>query len=289
VARQAPPSRAQTRRPVRVLALLIFIVVVALEGLALIRAEQFRGQIPALEISDLDHARTEYRRIAAWTPLGLGSARVDRLLTDRMLNLANRTIFEYRADTPAVAKAQWEQARECLDLATEISPADAEVAGKRAYVRGQLARIADRNDEAIRLFRDASRLIPTQPDPYLGLATVFAYVTHDLDGFTQAISDAGQRGYVSGRRVRVWSGDLHLKLGEQAETEAKKLNGAERIEQLERAAADYGKCIESFDGVRLFNSDRNLRTCRRRLAEISKQLPPPQTIPPDNGDPLRRL
>jgi len=283
-------SRKRTMRPTRVVALLIFIIVLALEGLALIRAEQFRAQIPALEISDLEHARTEYRRIDSWTPLGLGSGRIDRLLTSRMLNLADRIIFEYRAETPAVAKAQWEQASQCLDLAIEISPSSAEAAGKRAYVRGQLARIADRNDEAIRLFRDASRLIPTQPDPYLGLATVFAYVTHDLDGFTQAIRDAEQRGYVAGRRVRVWSGDLHLKLGERAEAEAKKLSGAERIEQLERAAADYGKCIEYFDGLRLFNSDRNLRTCRRRLADISKQLPPPQVITPGNGDdPLRRL
>ena len=283
-------SRTRAMRPARVLALLIFITVVALEGLALIRAEQFRSQIPALEISDLDHARTEYRRIDSWTPLGLGSARINRLLTNRMLILADRTIFEYRAETPAVAKAQWEQASQCLDLAIEVSPSSATVAGKRAYVRGQLARIADRNDEAIRLFRDASRLIPDQPDPYLGLATVFAYVTHDLDGFTQAIADAERRGYVSGRRVRVWAGDLHLKLGERAETEAKRLSGAERLEQLERAAADYGKCIEYFDGLRLFNSDRNLRTCRRHLADVSKQLPPPRVIAPgDSDDPLRRL
>ena len=64
-------------------------------------------------------------------------------------------------------------------------------------------------------------------------------------------------------------------LGERARAEARGLKGPERMEQLERAAAAYGKCIEQFDGLHLFNSDGNLRTCRRRLAEITVQLPPP--------------
>jgi tetratricopeptide (TPR) repeat protein len=249
----------------------------ASEGMALVRAEQLRTQVPALEVSDLTRVRNEYRKID--TPLGLGTARVDDLLTNRMIELADRTILEYRTEAPAVAQAQWAQANQCLDFATEISPSNTTVAGKRAYVQGQLARIANHPDEAIRHFRNASRLTPTLPDAYLGLATVYAYSAHDLDAFTQAVRDAEARGYTSGRRVRVWTGDLHLSLGERARTDARSLSGPERIEQLERAANDYRQCIEAFDGLRIFNSEANLRTCRRRLAEITPQLPPPPAMP----------
>jgi tetratricopeptide (TPR) repeat protein len=243
--------------------------------MALIRAEQLLAQVPAFDISDLENVRREYRRIDAWTPIGLGEARVDRALTARMVELADRTILEYRAEAPALAKAQWEQASACLLFATEISPSDSTVAGRRAYVHGHLARIGERYDEAIRDFRTASRLMPRSPDPHLGLATIYAYNSPDLDGFSQAIRDAEARGYTSGRRVRIWTGDLHLTLGDRARAEAKRLNGAERIEQLQLAADDYRKCIASFEGVRIFNSEANQRLCRRRLAEVTSALPAP--------------
>jgi hypothetical protein len=117
--------------------------------------------------------------------------------------------------------------------------------------------------------------MPRSPDPHLGLATIYAYNSPDLDGFSQAIRDAEARGYTSGRRVRIWTGDLHLTLGDRARAEAKRLNGAERIEQLQLAADDYRKCIASFEGVRIFNSEANQRLCRRRLAEVTSALPAP--------------
>jgi tetratricopeptide (TPR) repeat protein len=279
----APPTAAARRpspvtRLVRVLLLLGGLATMASEGLALVRAERLLGQIPLLEVSDLDSARSEFERIDSWTPLGLGSARVDDALVGRMVQLADQTILEYRSEAPTVAQAQWEQARRCLDFATEIAPSNTVVAGKRAYVRAQLARIAERYDEAIRGFRDAARLLPREPDAYLGLATIFAYQKHDLGGFTQAIDEARRRGYTPGRRVRIWTGDLHLALGDRAAAEAKALTGEERTEQLQRAAADYTTCIQSFEGLRVFNSERNLRLCRRRLAEITKQLGDPSVL-----------
>ena len=68
------------------------------------------------------------------------------------------------------------------------------------------------------------------------------------EAFAEAIRDAQLRGYMPGRRVRLWSGDLHMGLGERARAEARGLKGPERMEQLERAAAAYGRCIEQFDG-----------------------------------------
>jgi hypothetical protein len=92
---------------------------------------------------------------------------------------------------------------------------------------------------------------------------------------TQAIAEAERRGYPPGRRERAELGDLHKTLADRARAAAAASAGDTRLEQLHRAAADYGKCIEYFDGLRLANSESNLRTCRRRLAEIAPQLPPP--------------
>ncbi len=286
VAVEAPPTEVPAaaavpaltrRRTIRFLVLLFFMVIVASEALAFIRAERLRVQVPKLDFSDLPGARAEWKRLSS-TPIGLGSARVRQALKGRLTQLADRAIYEYQADAPAVAQAQWEQALRSLDFAIEVAPSSDIVAGKRAYVRGQLSRIANskRPDEAIRFFRESARLTPAAPDAYLGLATIYAYPPHlDAAAFAQAIRDAELRGYMPGRRVRLWSGDLHMALGERARAEARALKGPERIEQLERAAAAYGKCIEQFDGLHLFNSDANLRTCRRRLAEITVQLPPP--------------
>jgi hypothetical protein len=141
-------------------------------------------------------------------------------------------------------------------------------------VRGQLARIDDRYPEAIRRFREAARLDQKSFDPYLGLAAVFAYGTRDLEGLTTAISEAGRRGYKPGRRERAELGDLHKMLADDQRSGASRTAGPQRIERLERAAADYMKCIEYFDGLLWADSEENLKTCRKRLTEVQAQLPP---------------
>jgi len=264
---------------VAIIALVISLI--AGEGVSLIRGQRLRGQIRAIDVADLGRVREQYARLGTWTVIGLGRWRVSAPLVTQMVQLADRTILEYRDERPAVAEAQWEQARLALDFASSITPGDLRVASRRAYVRGQEARIdeqlgrtRDGYRAAVRLFREAARLDQQSFDPYLGLASVFAYGTHDLDGLTKAVAEAERRGYKPGRRERAQFGDLHKTLADDRRTEATRLSGPAKIEQLERAVTDYSKCIEYFDGLRLFNSEVNLRTCRKRLAEVQSQLPP---------------
>jgi hypothetical protein len=261
-------------RLARAAIVLLVISLIAGEGVSLIRGQRLSAGIPAIDVADVGRVRNQYARLGTWTVIGLGRWRVASPLVTQMLQLADRTIVEYRNERPAVVKAQWEQASLALDFASSIAPGDMRVASRRTYVRGQLARIGDRTREAIRLFREAARLDPKSFDPYLGLATVYAYGTRDLDGLTNAIAEAERRGYKQGRRERAELGDLHKMLGDEQRTEAARVTGPAKIERLERAAFDYTKCIEYFDGLRLGNSEVNLRTCRRRLAEVQAQLPP---------------
>ncbi len=282
---RTPPSLLTTG--LRAVAVIILVALVASEGIALVRAGRLRDDAPRLEVSDLATARAEFNRIDGAAPLGLGTMRVRGPLRDRMVDLANRTILEFRAEVPALARAQWEQSLDCLNFASEVAPDDDTVAAKRAYVQGRLAWIRSGGrsdvDNAIRLLRTAARLDPASPDPYLGLATIFAYSTRDLPALTQAIRDAEDRGYTSGRRERAELGDVHKVLADRARARAQSLTGEERVDLLQTAAGDYARCMEYFTGLHLGDSESNIAMCRTRLRGVSEELS--RLTPPDAGTP----
>jgi tetratricopeptide (TPR) repeat protein len=257
--------------------LIVFAVVgmVVAEAAAVARADRLRDSAPMLEAAQIDEARMAYRHIAD-SPFNVGRRLVAGPLRDRMIELADRTILEFRAETPALARAQWEQALRCLEFAREVAPRDQAVSAKQAFVRGRLAWIRARDradvDEAIRLLRDSARLDPSAPDPYLGLASIYAYSTRDLTALTYAISEAERRGYRRGRRERAELGDVHKVLADRASARAKTLAGEEQLEQLHAAAANYEKCVEYFDGLEFGESERMFRTCRTRLRSINAQI-----------------
>jgi tetratricopeptide (TPR) repeat protein len=273
------PAAAPAARPgslvrsLRVLGIALVILTIAGEGLSLVRAQRLKRQIPLMEVGDVKDIEQQYERLGALTPFGLGRVSVSTPLVSRLLELADRPILEYRDGR--VAEAQWQQALVVLDFATRVSPANKDVASRRAYVQGHLARVNKRPREAMRWFREAARLDRRSFDPYLGLAAVFTYDMHDIEGLKQAIADAERRGYHRTGRESAEFGDLYTILADQERRDAARLTGPEKIEQLQRAAADYTKCIEYFDGLRLFDSEANLRACRKRLAEVQAQLPPP--------------
>jgi eukaryotic-like serine/threonine-protein kinase len=272
---------AAVRRAARLALGGVLLVVVAAEGLGLVRAERMLERIDRIEPSDVSAARSQYYAIAR-TPLGLASLNLRGRLTDRMVELANRTILDFRTESPTVALRQWQLARDALDLARELAPGDNRIAAKHTYVTGQLTRIAGSMqadiDLAVRYFRESARLDPRSPDPYLGLARVAAYVTWDIEALQQAIAAAESRGYSPGRRERAQLGDVHKVLADRARVAASNLTGASRVEHLEQAAADYEQCVAHFEGLRYFNSEDNLIACRRRLEatrqEIERARPP---------------
>ena len=282
-ARAPVPALTRNQRAGRVAAACLLLTLGGSEVLGMLRAERLRAQIGTIEPADLPTVRSEYSRILDASPLGLAiPLRVDRPLTSRLVDLANRTIYDFRNEAPSVAEAQWRQARECLDLARDLSPEDRTVAAKIAYVEGQIARITANSDEdrdrAIREFREAARLDPRQPDPYLGLARIAAYWTQDVEALDQAIVAAEERGYMRGRREQAQFGDLYRALGDRAYDAAMRAEGLERIEDLDQAAHYYSKCVEHFTGLHFFDSETNLRACRRRndlIEEEQQRLAPP--------------
>lgn len=295
VATLARMNAAQWSRLGRTIAVLFIVFITVGEGMSLIRGQRLLVRVPALEAGDISRVRQEYDRIGSGTLVGLGQFRVARALSDRLAEMADRTIVSFREELPS--QAQWEQARDQLDFAVTLEPGDMRLASRRAYVRGQLARIESmrlrddaarsrKHTEAIRLFHDAARLDPRSFDPYLGLASVHAYGTHDLEALTTAVEQAQRLGYKTGDRERAEFGDVHRTLADEARAAALGQSGPARIAALEKAVAGYTKCIEHFDGLNLGQSEQNLRHCQRRLTEMQALLPPVPPVPALTGNEL---
>jgi hypothetical protein len=198
----------------RAAAVLLCAVVVLSEGAASVRAERLRQRIETLEPADVAAVRQDLVSIHRWAPVGMAArAIVDQPLKTRMVQLADRTILDYRHDAPVVTEAQWRQAWACLTLAADVAPDDRAVDAKRHVVQGHLKRLSARVpaefQDAIRDFREAALLDPTVPDPYLGLARVHADNVRDVDALADDIRKAVALGYQSSRRERAELGGAY--------------------------------------------------------------------------------
>ena len=277
----APPQAKTVKKRSRLWRVARFAVIFVLlsmgmsECVGLARADRLRSRLDSIEADQVPEIRSEYQRIAATGPLGLGAGQVRTLLRDRMVALADRAILEFRTGSRSVSEVQWRQARDYIAFALELSSRSA-IAAKHAYIDAHLVRIAARDrtgfEEAERGFRESARLDTQAPDPYLGLARLYAYSLREVEPLIDAIKEAEHRGYPSGPRERAQIGDAYRFRADRTRSAAAGLSGEARLDQLTSAAEDYGQCIAHFEGLNFFDSENNLRTCRRRLAVIFEEL-----------------
>jgi hypothetical protein len=239
------------------------------------RADRLAERIDGLQLGEVAAMRADFRR-SGGTSAGLAPS-----LRTRLLDLADDVILEFRREAPSIAQVQWQQAHDSLVFAEELGARTDTTAAKRVYVEGHLARIAagtNRNGllQAINAFRESARLDPAAPDPYLGLARIYAYSLWDVDALVEALHQAEKRDYRQGRRERAQLGDAYRLRAERTRAAAARLSGEERRAQLQRAADDYGQCIAHFEDLQFFDSEANLQRCRRRLAAVDAELQAPR-------------
>src|SRR5688572_18957882 len=254
----APPTakpvkkkRSRFRTLVRYAVMFFLLSMVMRECVGLARADRLRGRIDEIEADQVAEIRSEYRSIPTG-PLGLGAGQVRARLRDRMVALADRAILEFRTESPSISEVEWQQARDAIAFAQDLSSRSA-LAAKRAYIEAHLARIAARDragfEEAVRGFRESARLDAEAPDPYLGLARIYAYSLREVEPLLDAIKEAERRGYQPGPREQAQIGDAYRFRADRTRAAAAGLSGEPRIEQLASAAEDYGQCIAHFEGL----------------------------------------
>jgi hypothetical protein len=251
------------------------------QGVAWNRAERFIDRIPALQVDDLSTVPATVNRLRDAS--GFAASRVYEPLANRMLELAEPTIADYRNDMPTAKLPQWKDAATALKIAQDVQPGDRRVRARVRYVDGQLLRIEAQSrqpdmarpllDRAVAAFREAARLDGGWPDPFLGLAAVHAYGLHDADSVVQDISEAANRGFSGGRREHAEVADVFAFRADQLRATARSAEGDEKRRLLSAARDDYQACIDNYEGViGFFNSDRNLERCRRLHDAVAVEL-----------------
>ncbi|MGH8637434.1 MAG: hypothetical protein ACREUZ_09915, partial [Burkholderiales bacterium] len=279
-------ARRATRRAVWFAMQLVVVVLIAAEGGACVAAEQFRSGIHAVDGRTLAEKHREYNRIGTWSAFDTGlRLRVDRPLRRQLVAVADTVIADYRRDGPTMTAADWRQASDALKWVLELSPGDARMRARQVTCDAHLARFAARRhrrgsaasreayEAAIAQFREAAALDDESFDPYLGISNIQAYGLDDVDLAAEAIEQAGKRGYTPGRRERAQLGDGYLKRGDRSRRRALALSGDPRRAELEKARADYERCVERFEPIQDFgNAAGNLSHCKANIDRIEPEL-----------------
>ena len=286
-----PPARERAyslRRLAWLAALLLVVALLAVEGVAWVAAERFRGNVESIDGRAVADMKQDYDLIRSWGTLDLGLRwRVHGLLRERLVALGDAVIADYRREQPAVGLIEWRQAREALAWALQLAPGDPAIEAKQIACDAHVTRISAQSQprassrrqqlfaSAIAKFRRAAELDPRSFDPYLGISRTQVYGMGDVDAAVAAIAEAEKRGYQMGRRERAQLGDGYLRSAERSRQLARTLSGDQRRRELENAQASYARCVELFDPVVGFgNAAQNLEFCKRQLKTISAELEP---------------
>lgn len=282
----AAPRRRRRRWPIVLLAVLLIVIggsQIYVRGEA---REIQRGLVAPSP--DLDALLLRYQNASRWDPLGLGLGGVRDELREVFVREADEVLASYHGDNPRTTERGWQRARDYLRAALDIKFTDREARARMIYAQAHLDRIDAQTrrsrgqaeearvkyDEAIAGFRDAARRDKTFPDPYLGLARIYAYERFDLDQLQKALGELGKRGYPLGRREKAMLADGFRMRGIELHERAKRATEADdEITWLDMAANHLRQAIDMYNEVPSYASVQKNRTeAARRLSEIEIRL-----------------
>ena len=246
-------------------------------------AGKLRADLDAERIANPDDAWQRFQKLngrAVFSPL-LWSAR--NATERKLVSAADHTILEYRNnDAPSVYETQWKQARAGLSRAMELDPRDNVIKGKLRLCEGHLARInaTGRNRqketaEAVARFQEAASLMKDSPDPYLGLARLYAYNLNDVEKAEQAVADAERRGFKRGKRETGQLADGYRLMGDRLWNESRPFSKmpAEEREYLQKARDNYQRSVDLYQQLGVFqNAARSRATALQNLQKVDQRM-----------------
>jgi serine/threonine protein kinase len=292
---EPPPAPAPTRRrrfPRLAAGLLLLLVgSFLLASQVWVRAEaaEISRDLATQTSPDLDDLWERYRKVAPFGFLpgtGLGDVR-DELRT-ALVRSADRTLNAYRGDDPSSTVKGWQKAHDRLQAAVDLNHRDKPTRAKMLYTQGHLDRIASQSlrakgsrDEArqkvrdaVDEFEDAAKLAPEWPDPYLGLAHVYAYEQFDLKQLEANLNELEKRGYSPGRREKAMLADGYRMAAEQIFAQARAAQGTDQeAELLEKSRDTFTQSIGLYREAGNFaDAKANMATAAQELRGILARL-----------------
>jgi serine/threonine protein kinase len=239
---------------------------------------------------DLSGILERYRQIS-WLGLfnpTLGSVRDE--LREALVHSADRIIDGYHAEYPRVRERGWQQAYDYLKGAMELNYLDRRVRAKMLYSKGHLDRIAsqtlrqrgdkpaaeERIDSAVSEFQDASRRDKDWPDPYLGLARVYAYERPDLEKLQKSLVELERRGYRLGRRERAMEADGYRRQAEEFWARSVRARGTDsETELLEQTRDNLLQAVNFYDDAAGYaDVATNRAKAVSRMRQVEQRLHP---------------
>ncbi|MBS1826605.1 MAG: serine/threonine protein kinase [Acidobacteria bacterium] len=241
------------------LAVLIAIWMLSAAYGAYSKASDLSAEIEREQLKSPEEAWKRYEAIRdnTWFHFFLYPAR--RALKKQLARGAEETINEYRmSDAPTIFERHWRAANANLARALEIDPSDNTVKAELRLTEGHLSRIqctsaAARKDAQIRQryanaavqkFTEAAQLRGKWPDPYLGLARLYAEEFADMDRAVEALEKAQKNGYETGNREKLQLASAHRRIVDRYWDESRKMRDLQDQEEqlLSRA---QGHCTQA--------------------------------------------
>lgn len=282
----AEPRRRRRRWPIVLLGL--FLIVLGMSQVHVRgEAEEIRRALVTQPDPDLDAQLARYREASRWSPLGIGLGAAREELREALIRDADKILNSYRGDNPRTTERGWLRARDYLSAALDIQ-SDKETRARMVYAQAHLDRIESQTlrakgqsdqarekiDEAISGFQYAARRDPQWPDPFLGLARIYAYERFNLEELQKALGELGKRGYTLGRREKAMLADGFRMRGIELHERAKRTREIDdQLTVLDQAQRSLEQAVDFYDDIPSYaNVRQNRAEAERRLAEIRGRL-----------------
>ena len=221
------------------------------------QSQELARQIKSEQLTDLDQIWTQWSALAKPDPSSwaLSSARAE--VEHKYLDAANAIIGRFHNNTQVVPEKDWEAAQTLLARVLTLDPDDEVARGELRLCEGEVLRIgAVRNENpaqlntAVEKFNEAARLWPKSPDPYLALASIYAYRVADVDKAYAALQEAQNRGYQWGNRERAELAAGYSARADRNFRDAINVKGLpQEKDEVQRAADDYQKAIDLYQSI----------------------------------------
>jgi serine/threonine protein kinase len=249
--------------------------------------EDIRHDLVNQEDPDLQSLAERYRKVSRVSLLGPLQSDTKTELRSALAAAADRILASYHGDSPTTTERGWQRAREYLQTALGIDY-DRETRAKLIYAEAHLDRIEvqslrrrgqqdQANEElrdAIAGFQEAARRSPDWPDPYMGLARIYAYERFDLEELQKALGEMARRGYRLGQREKAMLADGYRMRGRELFARAQRAEDPdEEVRLLEEARDHLSQSIAFYGEIPGFGDVRKNRAeAEAQLDEVTFRL-----------------
>ncbi|HZF11018.1 MAG TPA: serine/threonine-protein kinase [Thermoanaerobaculia bacterium] len=286
----AVPAAGRHRHRFQVAVMLLaglFLIAVGVSQLwAWNQAKQLRQDL-ATPHPDIEAIAQRYSSAVDWSLFSTDLYGVGREILGSLTSSAGKILDSYHGDDPTTTQRGWQTAYRYLHAAAQIAPRDKKIRSRLLYTRGHLDRIeaitqrnqGDRQASAATSktaageFQEATRVDPNWPDPYLGLARIYAYDLFDLEALQRNLNEASRRGYSLGKRETAMLADGFRMQGLGFEARAQRATGTDQADLLKQARANLQQAVRYYEDIEGYgDADENRAMAESHLEAVEARL-----------------